>query len=504
MKELNKALVALQNTIIYMGRPLFIIDSNNYEIVCDTPLSRDKLGIYVGMTLQEALGEEVTLSYLKNHVIRNEKNSEFLTFKTVEVLENYYLVMPNLVKEADYLETLASEVFFDEIEAKVILNSTGTIIGCNKKFEEIFGFTNQEIKSKILSNVLDLSLTDKEYINTHKEMFLNGHDICILATRKTKYGNRIKMNIDFVPILNKEEIIGIQVTYKPMNNIADIDLKSYKKIIDNHTDGVIIANDKKQIIYVNKTLCNIFQYHETEFEKMQFFDRALRSFSEQYMADKLEEILYKNDFWQGETWERKRDGSILPAWKQVFVIKDDRNQIIRYVATYKDLSGVTTANMSKMINKDPLTSLNTKQYFINRMESVLQEDPNNQKILFLDIDNFKELNDQNGHLLGDKLLVEISKRMVNHFKKSLKARYAGDEFVIHFSNLISMDKTIEMIDEFKKAMEKPMIIDGKPYIITISTGLAISPNDGVNILELLDRADKKMYFNKNTNRMVIR
>jgi len=150
---------------------------------------------------------------------------------------------------------------------------------------------------------------------------------------------------------------------------------------------------------------------------------------------------------------------------------------------------------------DPLTGLINRSYFKERLEYLIEITKRNQKkfaIIFIDLDNFKFINDTFGHEAGDKLLIEISKRLLSAVRKSdFIARIGGDEFVVVLNNIKNKKDVEKVMEKLQKVFQSPVKINTKNQVeVTYSAGITIYPDDAQNVKELLQFADIAMYESK--------
>jgi len=150
---------------------------------------------------------------------------------------------------------------------------------------------------------------------------------------------------------------------------------------------------------------------------------------------------------------------------------------------------------------DPLTGLINRSYFKERLEYLLKISKRNKNkfaVIFIDLDNFKFINDTFGHEAGDRLLIEISKRLLSIVRESdFIARIGGDEFVVVLNNIKNTDDIKTVMEKLQNTFKHPVEINSKNKVeVTYSAGIAIYPDDAINVKELLQFADIAMYESK--------
>ncbi|RAK11708.1 diguanylate cyclase (GGDEF)-like protein [Halanaerobium saccharolyticum] len=146
---------------------------------------------------------------------------------------------------------------------------------------------------------------------------------------------------------------------------------------------------------------------------------------------------------------------------------------------------------------DKLTGLANRKYFVEefkKLKEAADSSGNNIGVVFIDIDKFKEINDNYGHDIGDRVLENIASRMENNLKETdITARMGGDEFVVALADLNSKTKIIKVVKRLIKELKKPLIIDGEEIVIGVSAGLSFYPDDSKELEKLIKNADAAMY-----------
>ncbi len=214
--------------------------------------------------------------------------------------------------------------------------------------------------------------------------------------------------------------------------------------------------------------------------------------------------LLKNDFWQGDIWNRRKNGEIYPEWLSLSVIRDDAGEITQYVAIFNDITErkQDEEKVWHQANYDALTGLPNRSLFMDRAEQALHKakrDSNSCALLFIDMDRLKTINDTLGHLCGDKALEEMGKCLRASIRKTdTVCRYAGDEFMVLLPGVQSADESETVAKNILRALSAPILLDGNSTQLSASIGIAVFPQDGEDIESLLNRADTAMYQSKNS------
>ena len=155
-------------------------------------------------------------------------------------------------------------------------------------------------------------------------------------------------------------------------------------------------------------------------------------------------------------------------------------------------------------NHDSLTGLPNRILFMDRLEQSIQTSKRYNHfmaVLFIDLDNFKEINDSLGHHIGDRILIEVSQRMNEHMRRSdTLSRLGGDEFAIILNNLDDLDSITNIIKNGMSKFKEPFILEEHTLHVSMSVGVSIYPHDGTSSNVLLKNADAAMYKAKNSGR----
>ncbi|RKQ16518.1 phosphodiesterase [Lysinibacillus endophyticus] len=278
----------------------------------------------------------------------------------------------------------------------------------------------------------------------------------------------------------------------------------FTKIFENVYEGIMVTDADKNIIIVNPAfeIVTGYKFKEVVGKNPTLLQSGVhdRSF---YLN--MWKSLADHDIWQGEIWNRRKTGEIYPEWLTILKIKDENGNVTNYCGIFTDLSERKTVEneLKKRALTDSLTDVNNRFAFLEKMNTLLLESSNTVQhaVFFLDLDRFKQVNDTLGHSIGDLLLVEVAKRIKRLLKhKDIIARYGGDEFVITLTNIHHPREAAKFAEEVIREVEQPIMINNQELFVSTSIGISIYPHDGVTTEELVNRADKAMYFSKQNGR----
>ena len=187
---------------------------------------------------------------------------------------------------------------------------------------------------------------------------------------------------------------------------------------------------------------------------------------------------------------------------QISITKLDDSRYSEAAITFIDIteSKELQRSLEQKAHYDDLTKLPNRVLFTDRFQLALahsNRSKNQLAICFLDLDNFKPVNDEYGHSVGDQLLVEVSRRIKNNIRDDdTVSRLGGDEFALILNDITSIQHCQIMLDRVLKALSTPIVIDGREFICSSSIGFTVYPEDNGDVDQLLRHADQAMYTAK--------
>ena len=262
--------------------------------------------------------------------------------------------------------------------------------------------------------------------------------------------------------------------------------------------GITTTDAQGTILSVNPSFCRITGYAPEEvIGKTPALFKSGRHDAVFYEA--MWSSLKADGVWEGEIWNRRRNGQIYPEWLTISSIKDAAGQVVEYVALFNDITERKQyeENMWRQANFDALTGLANRNLFSDRLErSLRQARRNGSKVglAFLDLDGFKWINDTLGHDMGDQLLLEMANRLQQTVREQdTVARLGGDEFTVVIQDLEAAEAMLAIGDKLVNVLRDPVLLNGTHHQISGSVGITIYPDDGEDVQTLIKNADIAMY-----------
>ena len=278
---------------------------------------------------------------------------------------------------------------------------------------------------------------------------------------------------------------------------AEEDLRLADEVFENSIEGIIITDAQANILRVNRAFTIITGYSEDDAVGKN--PRLLRS--ERHDAAFFQGMwasLVEYGHWQGEIWNRRKNGEIYPQWLSIVAIRNEQGKLIHYLGVFADLSEKkqAEAHLHHLSYYDALTELPNRLLLEDRLFQALATASSNNSlvaVLHLDLDRFKTINDTLGHPFGDKLLQAVAERLTGNIRGSdTLARFSGDEFAVVLTDVGSQENAALVARKILDALARPFDLDGHEVFITPSIGIAFYPIDAANKDDLIRNADTAM------------
>ncbi len=277
--------------------------------------------------------------------------------------------------------------------------------------------------------------------------------------------------------------------------------------------GIMITDKDANILRVNKAFSQITGYSPQQVigknPKILKSGRHDHSFFQKYWHQ-----LLTFDKFEGEIWNRRRNGEIYPEWQTVTAVRNDAGEISHFVSVFSDITEKKDAEnkIHNMAFYDPLTNLPNRRLLLDRFDqeiAIARRHKQFGAILYLDLDHFKILNDSQGHLVGDELLIQVAQRLSSVLREEdTPARLGGDEFVVLLhanseSLTAAADHAMVVAEKIREQLNSPFILNNYQHQIGTSIGVSLFPEYDETPDLLLQQADTAMYRSKSSGRNTI-
>ncbi|MFA6062952.1 MAG: EAL domain-containing protein [Gallionella sp.] len=310
---------------------------------------------------------------------------------------------------------------------------------------------------------------------------------------------------------------------KPVHRIVLSDISALKQTEEDlriaaisfeSQEGMMVCTQNNNIIRVNQAFTKLTGYSEAEaIGKTPHLLSSGRHSKMFFQA--MWSTLLATGYWQGEIWNRRKNGKIYAEWLTISQVCAPDGHVSHYVGSFSDITANedAAAEIHRLAYYDPLTNLPNRRLLEDRLSQALATASRNRRhgaILFLDLDNFKVINDTRGHAIGDLLLIEVARRLLQLVRKGdTLARLGGDEFVLLLEDLsadtLQTSVLVEQIGEKILAeLARPYLFDGYEFHCSASIGVGLYCDHEDTSDELLRHADIAMCQSKKAGRNTLR
>jgi len=372
----------------------------------------------------------------------------------------------------------------------------------NEAFEKRSGYSRDEVIGKDPS-ILKSGLMPREVYDEMNRTINSGEIWQGELINRRKNGSLLYEKASIVPVIIDGELVQYLAVKLDITSYKEQQqrLKQAAAVYETMGDGVLITDREKRILSVNPAFVSIFGYSEKELIGSK--PMVIKTLEEDdYFYRQMWNRLLKKDRWSGKLHNQAKDGTVLPIWLTLTIVRDEKGEIENFIAIYTDLQEIiaTQERAEFLAYHDSLTKLPNRAYFDLRIEDFLSlADASNEKvaIYFIDLDRFKVINDTLGHTIGDAMLKELSTRIRDVLDDDiLFARIGGDEFVIMARLKEGREDASAIAKSVLSLIREPVQVSNYALNTTASIGIVIYPDDTRNKFEIVKFADSAMYAAK--------
>jgi len=266
-----------------------------------------------------------------------------------------------------------------------------------------------------------------------------------------------------------------------------------------HQAVVVMDKHRRRVVYANPAFVTITGYTIDEIK-----GKSLGHFRSSRHNDAFYRQIWKSlerkGHWSGEIWGRRKNGDEYPALHTISPICDsETGRVTRYVSIFSDITAIKRqqSSLGDLAYQDPLTGLPNRLLLLDRLQHALRTHTRNNAqlaVLFVDLDNFKNINDTLGHGVGDQLLQAVANRLQSILRTDdTVARLGGDEFVVVAESCPSRSGIAHIAEKALQKLTEPLSIGQQAIVVQASIGIAVFPEDGQDVAAILQAADQAMY-----------
>ncbi|WP_092491922.1 sensor domain-containing protein [Virgibacillus salinus] len=401
-------------------------------------------------------------------------------------------------------------LFHHNSDAIISLDLNGHITNGNVAVETISGYSPLEYKGSVWDSFVvegDKQLATKLFMGA-----ISGSTENSQLEIHNKAGDKICLSIKITPLIINEQVIGVYCIFRDITELLkaqkqlEESQKRFQIIAEHAHDLITLMDEKGKIIYASPSYRKILGYDNKEYlgknflhnvhpdDRMRMEEAFIQSIkSGESFSIEIKQYNYKNE----NVWSESRGTPVF----------DNRNNLIYILVLTRDISLQKEYEMKlkDFALHDPLTELPNRRLFNERLnqalETLKEKNKDELAVIMLDIDRFKEVNDEMGHDVGDRVIIEFGRRITQMIReKDTVARIGGDEFIILLPNIGSADKAVAIAKDILQCIRKPWQANDRQLFITTSIGIAMSQKQDNTAVSLFKNADIALYEAKNRGR----
>ncbi len=358
---------------------------------------------------------------------------------------------------------------------------------------------------------------ERDFVHQAYTTAVNKHQPCNIVHRLLFADDRVKW-------VNECFITYFDVGGKPLRSTGTVqDITERELILQelrivaaafNTQQAILITDAEANIVRVNQAFQEITGYTAEEVigrnPKVLSSGRHDKTF---YKA--MWDALLREGKWSGEIWDKRKNGEVYPKWVVINAVYTPDGKLANYVGSFSDITLRKEAEEEahRLAFFDPLTHLPNRRLMLDRLQKALAASARcgcYGALMFLDLDDFKTINDTKGHDFGDEMLIEVANRLQHCVRgKDTVARLGGDEFVVMLENLCSSaQEAVARVgvvgEKILASLEQPYILDGYEFHASASIGATMFQGAGQAAEDFIRQADVAMYQAKAAGRNALR
>ena len=433
---------------------------------------------------------------------------------SIEYLDIATRIITKAFEKEDYKKTIAeiNSTLQATLESSnagvVVIKKDGSIINYNEKFIRMW-----KLKDEIITKNNDVTLprakltllspSADEFEKRINDTLQNPYeDDLFIAYRKD--GSILEISSQAMYVKNEHIGRVWKCTDITKQRHYENKLQLISKVFEKSNDAILITDENTKIIETNIAFEKITGY--TNIEVLGKNPSLLQSnWHEKNFYKIIWKNIIENGYWEGEIWDRRKNGEVFV--NKTFISKiESKGKVTNYIGISKDItqSKEYENHIKQLAYYDVLTGLPNRTLFEQNLDLVINDCKRYDRrfgLVFLDLDDFKAVNDNFGHLIGDKLLQNIANILMASVRQSDSvARLGGDEFILIIKDLKKNSDINTVAEKIISEISKKIIIDSHELNVGVSIGISIYPDNTKSSIELIKKADIAMYNSKNNGK----
>ena len=407
----------------------------------------------------------------------------------------------------------SEEVFrrlFEDMNNPILLLKDGSFIDCNAATLKLLGYNSKEEFLDCRPDEISPERQPDGRPSTEKAAAMIDTALRVGYhrfewTHSRADGSNVPVEVTLTPITLGGEVV-LHTLWRDISGrqAADRRLRLLASVFERSGEAIMICDAQNRILEVNRTFSQLTGYSADEIRGQNPRVLSAGRFTDAEFRAMWQAIESEN-FWQGEIWDKRKDGSFYPKWLTVSALRNPAGEVDYYIGSFTDMSERKAAQerISHLALHDALTGLPNRYNLQGRLDQALataRRDASHLALMFIDMDRFKHINDSLGHHVGDSLLQEVATRLTASVRDSdVVARLGGDEFVVVLTG-IEAAVAGSMAHKILATLALPYQIETHDLASSTSIGIAVFPDDGEDAEALMQNADTAMYHAKEAGR----
>ncbi|HEX5392587.1 MAG TPA: diguanylate cyclase [Rhodocyclaceae bacterium] len=472
-----------------------------------SPLDLIRLWTFCILAMATGLGAAQLLDENRRAMAAIDHSREQATHREAE-LRDANEAAQRLANELKQRERLMRTLYDTTSVGICVIDSEGRLGHVNQRMAIMFGYSTEEITGMEYVRLV--------YPEERRQGLFSIHALLQqetdLVERERHYvrqdGSEFWGHVMGRPLIGENgSAIGVVVTIADvtLQYEADKNQRLSAKVFESSNEGIVITDARHRILQVNQAFTRITGYVPEDV--LGCLPNILSSNLEtESFYERMRECLLAEGQWSGEVTNRKKTGEVYTEWLTINAVRDENQTLTNYVAVFSDVTQRKRdeARIRHLAQYDYLTDLPNRAALYDRLRQVHASAERYQRqygVIFLDLDNFKPINDEYGHDTGDALLRQVSHRLRENVRAAdTVARHGGDEFVILVPELQTSDEARSLADKLLSIVGQPYLIANRLLAVTPSIGIALYPDHGADPDSLVRAADLAMYEAKHRGR----
>jgi len=448
--------------------------------------------------------EVITKYEINGYYLKTELTTEKIFSTVYSTIRNYRMTQDFEQQSIELEESKKRyfDLYDNSPDMYVSVDAETTRIrDCNQTLAEKLGYCKADIIGQPIFDLYhpdcmdDVKPVFKSFLETG---VVNNAELQL----KRKDGSKIDVNLNAGSVRDESGKIlysrscWIDITErKKLEN----ELKLAAKVFTHASEGITITDPQGNILNINDAFTKITGYSRSEVVGQN--PRVLKSGHHNQLYYKaMWHDIQEHGHWSGEIWNRRKNGEVYAEMLNINAVKNSEGKVQQYVALFSDITVQKQhqKQLEHIAHFDALTNLPNRVLLADRLErSMIQEQRRNQQlaVIYLDLDQFKEINDAYGHDVGDQLLIQLSQRFSEALREGdTLARLGGDEFIIVLNDLLHDGDCVPILKRLVDAAALPVHFDDLVLQVSASLGVTFFPQkDSIDAEQLLRQADQAMY-----------